>query len=200
MESVVQQAGGKFKFSKKHLPMQTTARLRSLELLIMAGLVFPVTHTAANGIPPGAEADPKKRKMLLLDTGIFQRILGLNLSDFLFDSTSTLINKGTIAEQFWGLEYLKYGSPWAPPALYYWHRELPSANAEVDYIVQQGGDLLPVEVKASTKGAMQSLRQFLKEKKKVFGYRFSLENFSEYEDIKSIPLYAVSSLSQIIYL
>lgn len=200
MESVVQQAGGKFKFSKASSNANHGQIKEALELLIMAGLVFPVTHTAANGIPPGAEADPKKRKMLLLDTGIFQRILGLNLSDFLFDPASTLINKGTIAEQFWGLEYLKYGSPWAPPALYYWHRELPSANAEVDYIVQQGGDLLPVEVKSSTKGAMQSLRQFLKEKKKVFGYRFSLENFSEYEDIKSIPLYAVSSLSQITYL
>jgi len=200
MESVVQQAGGKFKFSKASSNANHGQIKEALELLIMAGLVFPVTHTAANGIPTGAEADPKKRKMLLLDTGIFQRILGLNLSDFLFDPASTLINKGTIAEQFWGLEYLKYGSPWAPPALYYWHRESPSANAEVDYIVQQGVDLLPVEVKSSTKGAMQSLRQFLKEKKKKFGYRFSLENFSEYEDIKSIPLYAVSSLSEINYL
>ncbi len=43
---------------------------------------------------------------------------------------------------------------------------------------------------------MQSLRQFLKEKNKLCGYRFSLENFSEYEDIKSLPLYAVSNLDK----
>lgn len=77
--------------------------------------------------------------------------------------------------------------------MYYWHRESPNANAEVDYVVQQGADLMPVEVKSSGKGSMQSLRQFLKEKNKPFGYRFSLENFSEYSDIKSLPLYAVSN-------
>lgn len=192
MASVVQQAGGKFMYSKASTNANHGQVKEALELLIMAGLVLPVTHTAANGIPPGAEADPKKRKMLLLDSGIFQRILGLNLSDFLFDPTSTLINKGVIAEQFWGLEYLKYSPPWSPPSLYYWHREAPNANAEVDYVVQIGADLLPVEVKASGKGAMQSLRQFLKDKDKPFGYRFSLENFSEYEGVKSLPLYAVS--------
>ncbi|MCF8244350.1 MAG: AAA family ATPase [Saprospiraceae bacterium] len=194
MESVVQQTGGKFMYSKASATANHGQIKEALELLIMAGLVLPVTHTAANGIPPGAEADPKKRKMLLLDTGIFQRILGLDLSDFLFDPAATLINKGVIAEQFWGLEYLKYNSPWSPPSLYYWHRESANANAEVDYVMQVGADLLPIEVKSSGKGAMQSLRHFLKEKGKPFGYRFSLENFSEYGDIKSFPLYAVSNL------
>ena len=192
-ESVVQQTGGKFVFNKASAIANHGQIKEALELLIMASLVLPVTHTAANGIPPGAEIDPKKRKMLLLDTGIFQRILGLNLADFLFNPASTLVNKGVIAEQFWGLEYLKYGSPFAPPALFYWHRESPNANAEVDYVVQKGTDLLPVEVKSSGKGSMQSLRQFLKEKNRAFGYRFSLENFSEYENIKAMPLYAVSN-------
>ncbi len=165
-----------------------------MQLLILAGWIIPVTHTAANGIPAGAEIDSKKRKMLLLDTGIFQRILGLNLAEFLFEPDSAVHNKGVIAEQFWGLEYVKYGSPFTPPALYYWHRESPNANAEVDYVIQQGADLFPVEIKASGKGSMQSLQQFLKEKNKPFGYRFSLENFSDYEDIRSFPLYAVSNL------
>jgi hypothetical protein len=40
-----------------------------------------------------------------------------------------------------------------------------------------------------------SPRQFLKDKGKPFGYRFSLENFSEYEGVKSLPLYAVSHLA-----
>ena len=196
LESVVQQAGGKFVFNRASVSANHGQIKEALDLLIMAGWVLPVTHTAANGIPPGAEIDPKKRKMLLIDTGIFQRILGLDLAEFLFDPASTIVNKGALAEQFWGLEYVKYGSPFSPPALFYWHREAASANAEVDYVVQQGADLLPVEIKASGKGSMQSLRQFLKVKNKPFGYRFSLENFSEYEDVKSMPLYAVSSLKQ----
>lgn len=193
-ESVVRQAGGKFMFSKASANANLQQIKEALHLLTLAGWVIPVTHTAANGIPPGAEIDPKKRKMLLLDTGIFQRILGLNLSEFLFDPNASLQNKGVIAEQFWGLEHLKYDLPFTPPALYYWHRESPNANAEVDYVIQRGADLLPVEVKASGKGSMQSLRQFLKEKNKPFGYRFSLENFSEYQQVRSFPLYAVSSL------
>lgn len=193
-ESVVQQAGGKFIFTKASATSNLAQIKDALQLLILAGWVIPVTHTAANSIPPGAEIDPKKRKMLLLDTGVYQRILGLNLSEFLFDPDTSLRNKGVIAEQFWGLEYLKYDSPFTPPALYYWHRESNNANAEVDYIIQSGADLLPVEVKASGKGSMQSLRQFLKEKNKPFGYRFSLENYSQYQDIRSLPLYAVSGL------
>jgi hypothetical protein len=195
MESVVHQAGGKFKFNKASENANHGQIKEALELLIMAGLVLPVTHTAANGIPPGAEMDPKKRKMMLLDTGIFQRILGLNLVDFLFDPSGGLINKGVIAEQFWGLEFLKYRTPFIQPALYYWHRESPNANAEVDFVVQKGAEMLPIEVKASGQGSMQSLRQFLKEKNKTYGYRFSLENFSEYNDIKSFPLYAVSNFA-----
>lgn len=193
MESVVRQTGGKFTFQQASPSANHNQIREALDLLIMAGLVIPVTHTAANGIPPGAEIDPKKRKMLLLDTGIFQRILGLNMADFLFDPSATLINKGAIAEQFWGLEYLKYGSPWSPPALFYWHRESAGSNAEVDYVVQKGAGLFPIEVKSSGKGGMQSLRQFLKDKNRPFGYRFSLENFSEYEGIKSLPLYAVAN-------
>lgn len=196
LESVVRQTGGKFVFNKASASANHGQIKEALDLLIMSGLVLPVTHTAANGIPPGAEIDPKKRKMILLDTGIYQRILGLNLADFLFDPASTLVNKGVIAEQFWGLEFLKYNSPFTQPDLYYWHRELPTANAEVDYIVQKGATLLPIEVKSSGKGSMQSLRQFLKEKNKPFGYRFSLENFSEYQDVKVMPLYAVSNFVQ----
>jgi len=160
----------------------------------MAGWVIPVAHTAANGLPLGAEVNIKKRKMLLLDTGLFQRIMGLDLADFLFDGTALPINRGALAEQFWGLEYLKYANPWSPPSLYYWHREARSANAEVDYVVQIGGGIFPVEVKSSGSGRMQSLRQFLQDKGRPFGYRFALENFSAYEDVKCVPLYAVSSL------
>lgn len=194
-ESVVQQAGGKFVYTKAASDSSHLQIKEALDLLTMAGWVIPITHTAANGLPLGAEANRKKRKMILLDTGVFQRILGLDLNDFLFNATTSPINKGAIAEQFWGLEYLKYSSPWSPPDLYYWHREARNANAEVDYVIPMGGGIFPVEVKSSGSGRMQSLRQFLEEKNLGYGYRFSLENFSEYELVKSVPLYAVSSIT-----
>ena len=193
-ESVVQQTGGKFVYTKASPNSSHYFVKEAVEMLIMAGLVVPVTHTAANGLPLGAESDSKKRKMMVFDTGIFQRILGLNLSDFLFDESSAVVNKGSIAEMFFGLEYQKYGSPFTKDSLYYWHREAAGSNAEVDYIIQQEADIVPVEIKSSQKGGMQSLRQFLKIKTGGYGYRVSLENFSTYEDIKVMPLYAISNL------
>jgi predicted AAA+ superfamily ATPase len=197
-ESVVQQAGGKFVYAKAATDSSLLQIKEALELLIMAGWVMPITHTAANGLPLGAEVDLKKRKMILVDTGIYQRILGLDLSDFLFTDIPSPVNKGAIAEQFWGLEYLKYSTPWSPPGLYYWHREARNANAEVDYVMPMSGGIFPVEVKSSGSGSMQSLHKFLKEKNQVYGYRFSLENFSEYGAVKCIPLYAISSIPDLV--
>jgi predicted AAA+ superfamily ATPase len=197
-ESVVQQAGGKFVYAKAATDSSLLQIKEALELLIMAGWVMPITHTAANGLPLGAEVDLKKRKMILVDTGIYQRILGLDLSDFLFTDIPSPVNKGAIAEQFWGLEYLKYSTPWSPPGLYYWHREARNANAEVDYVMPMSGGIFPVEVKSSGSGSMQSLHKFLKEKNQFYGYRFSLENFSEYGAVKCIPLYAISSIPDLV--
>lgn len=160
----------------------------------MAGLVYPVTHTAANGIPIGAEVNIKYRKYLLFDTGIVQRILGLSIGDMLMGDDLQAINKGAIAELHVGLELLKNTSPYQPGALYYWRRESRNSQAEVDYVIQQQADIVPVEVKSGTKGAMQSMYLFLEEKKRAKGIRFSLENFSRVNQIDVYPLYAVRNL------
>lgn len=193
-ESVVQQSGGKFVFSKAATEANLKQIKVAIDLLIMAGLVYPVTHSSANGIPLGAESDPKKRKMLLFDTGIFQRLLGLNVAEVLISDQFSMINKGSFAELFVGLELLKSGSCYQQHSLFYWQREALNANAEIDYLIQKKQDLLPIEVKAGTKGSMQSLFLFLKEKNKSSGVRFSLENFAAYDQIRVFPLYAVSNL------
>lgn len=193
-ESVAMQTGGKFVYSKAAPDTRHAQIKEALNLLIMAGLVIPVTHSAANGIPLGAQSDPGKRKMLLYDTGIFQRALGLPLSDLILNDDFESINKGAIAELSVGLEMMKYSNPLAPPDLFYWHKETAGSNAEVDYVIQQLTDILPVEVKSSRQGSMQSLYAFLKEKKRNKGVRFSLENFSRFQNIDVYPLYAVSSL------
>lgn len=191
-DSVVQQAGGKFVYAKAHSQSNHKQIKEAVDLLIMAGWVITVTHTSANGLPLGAESDDKKRKLILLDTGIFQRILGLNMADILFKKETDVINKGAIAEQYAGLEILKAGSCYRPEPLYFWHREAKSSNAEVDYVVQREQQIIPVEIKSGRQGSMQSLHLFLQEKKSPYGVRFSLENFSGYDKIKVYPLYAVS--------
>ena len=104
------------------------------------------------------------------------------------------INAGNIAEIFTALEILSYSNPETRNLLFYWHRESRSSNAEVDYLLQKGGQIIPLEVKAGTKGQMQSIRQFMAERDTEYGIRVSLENFSCYEKIRVLPLYAISKL------
>ena len=193
-DSTVQQTGSKFKYSRVVSEANHKQIKEALDLLMMAGLVIPVTHTSANGIPLGAESDIKKRKMLIFDTGVFQRLSGLNIPEVLFGEGFDPVNKGNIAELFVGLELLKASSCYHNKDLFYWHREALNSNAEVDYLIQKGRDIIPIEVKSGTKGSMQSLYLFLKEKKKPYGIRFSLENFSSYGNIRSFPLYWVAEM------
>jgi uncharacterized protein len=195
-DSVINQNGGKFKFINSATNSSLLQIKDTIHLLKMAGLVIPVTHTSGNGIPLGAEVDNKKQKLILIDTGIFQRILGLNIGQLMANNDFDAINKGAIAEMAVGLEWLKYGSPTQQESLYYWQREKTNANAEVDYIFQSGDSVLPVEVKSSKKGSMQSIYQFLHEKNKKRGIRISLENFSSYDSIEVVPVYAISTLRE----
>lgn len=192
-EAVSKQMGNKFTFTKASNNLSHIQIREALQLLILAGLVIPVIHSSANGIPLGAELDVKKRKMLILDTGLFQRILNLDLSLITIEDDLKLVNKGAIAEMFFGLEWLKYNNPFTQTQLYYWHRENKSSNAEVDYVIQKQTKILPIEIKSSSKGSMQSLRIFLSEKKITQGVRFSLENFSRLNDVLIYPLYAINN-------
>jgi predicted AAA+ superfamily ATPase len=193
-DSVVQQTGGKFTYTKVGQEYNTRQLKESLALLQKAGLVIPVIHSAASGIPLGAQINPKKQKMLLLDTGILQRLQDLQLSNILLSNDFNLINKGNMAELFVGLELLKACPANRSPRLYYWQREKLNSQAEVDYVIQKNEEIIPIEVKSGTTGAMQSLHLFLKEKNTAYGIRTSLENFAQYSSIKVIPLYAISSV------
>jgi len=190
-DSVVNQTGKKFVYANVSENYTHRQLKDALSLLIKAGLVIPVTHTAANGIPLGAEANTKKQKMLLLDTGILQSLLGLPLAEFWAYDDFPIVNKGGITELFVGLELLKSASPYRQTDLYYWHRESKGSNAEIDYVVQSGADIIPIEVKSGTKGAMQSMRMFLQEKKSPYGIRTSLENYGEIPGIRIVPVYGV---------
>jgi len=192
-QAIVEQAGGKFNYAK--VEQYNTRQIKeSIELLQKAGLVIPVISTSANEIPLGAEANHKKQKFILLDTGIFQRLLGLELSDILFSSNFSVVNKGYIAEQMVGLELLKALPSYDQYQLYYWQREVEKSQAEVDYVVQRGEKIIPIEVKSGTTGKMQSLHLFLNTKKSEYGIRTSLENFAQYDRIKVVPLYAIGNI------
>lgn len=192
--SIAHQAGGKFQYSTVAQGEAIHGYKGALELLIKAGLAYRICHSSANGIPLGAQIDEKKFKVILFDLGIHQRLLGLNLSGHMLKKPIDLISKGNLAELFVGLELIAYDAPGIRSQLFYWHRESKGSNAEVDYVFQRGSDILPIEVKAGTKGGMKSLFLFLAEKGLKYGVRFSHENFARMEKIEVIPIYAVSTV------
>lgn len=205
LRSVALQVGNKFVMSQAASDVHSSVVRDALHLLSLAGLIVPVTHTDGNGIPLGAEANDKYVKYLFMDQGLMQTMLNIPASDILLSSEQDLVNKGPFSEMFAGLELMKYSDCLRKSELYYWQHMSKNGKAEVDYLVPMNGRVLPVEVKASTKGSMQSLYLFMRKRHLEHAVRTSLENFGrfEYDDPESeneirhvdvIPLYALSNL------
>jgi predicted AAA+ superfamily ATPase len=192
--TVMEQTCKKFTYSKASEEANIDQVKEALQLLEMAGLIYPVCHSSATGIPIGAKINRKFTKYLPFDTGILQRFLGLNIGEILIGETLEQINKGDIAELFVGLEMLKAMLTNTRSQLYYWQREKNGSQAEIDYLIQKGEKIVPIEVKSGTTGKMQSLHLFMNEKQSEYGIRTSLENFSKYDKIRVYPLYAIGQI------
>jgi predicted AAA+ superfamily ATPase len=202
LHSVAEQIGRKFTYSNVIGNNRAEKVKDALELLRDAGLIIPVVHTAANGLPLGAQTNDKFIKYLFLDSGLLLRQMGLEqpngaaqiLGEILTCDAADLVNKGNVTEMVAGLELLKYQTPTLRHDLYYWQNLSRGSQAEVDYVLANSGAVTPLEIKAGTAGKMKSLYQFLSDRKLPMGIRSSLENFGQLEKVKIIPLYAVSNL------
>lgn len=211
LRSAAIQATQKFTYTQVGGGYKAGEIKKALEMLILAGILTPVTHTDANGLPLGSEADNTYRKFLLLDTGLMLRLLNMALGEttqittqILTDNAADLVNKGPIAEQIVGLEMLRYKTPNLRHELYYWVRQAKNSQAEIDYITNYNQTILPIEVKAGTQGGMKSLWSFMRDKKLIQAIRCSLENFGTFtytdnEDntIRNVnihPIYAISRM------
>jgi len=196
-DSVMHQTEGKFVYERAVPGTPAITARRALDILIMSGLVHPVTHTAANGIPLGAERNSKFRRIIPCDTGIFLQTLGLR-SEILLAKEFTAVNRGSLAEIFVGLELTKAASYYKQNELFCWQRSANAGSskgsAQIDFLIQKGYDIIPIEVKSGTQGSMQSLRLFMKEKNIKRGIRTSLENFGRSGDIDIYPLYAIGNV------
>ena len=187
--------GQKFKFS--NIPGEYRKRdlLPSLDLLIKAGVAHKIVHSSAAGIPLGATANGEKFKTLFLDVALAQTILGLDTTSWLLDPELNLINKGAITEAFVGQELLAYSLFDVKAQLYYWHREAKASSAEVDYLIQKGNQIIPIEVKSGAAGKLRSLKIFLDDhKNSEYSVRFSSLNYDVTNGIQNIPLYAVAKV------
>lgn len=197
LRSVALQAGTKFVFAQASREVPSTSIRECLRLLTLAGLITPVKHTTANGLPLGAEENEKYIKYLFLDFGLMQTFLGLPAEDILLASEVDFVNKGATSEMFAGLELLKAHDCFVKAEMFYWQNTEKGTSGEIDYLAAIDGKIFPIEVKANTQGKMQSLHLFMQKRASSYGIRSSLENVASYSHggrlIKVIPLYAISS-------
>lgn len=205
LRSVALQAGGKFTYSAAARDVRSTVIKEILELLTLAGLIVPVTHSDGTGLPLGAEQNNNYVKYLFFDLGVMQTILDIPTANVLLASDVDFVNKGAASEMFAGLEMLKYQDCFIKAEMFYWQNMTRNSSAEVDYLTTRNGKVLPVEVKASTQGSMPSLWMFMRKRRLHEAVRTSLENFGQYDyhdpellneqrHVEVIPLYALSNL------
>ena len=93
-----------------------------------------------------------------------------------------LINKGGLAEQFAGQQIRVAQSYISKPQLYYWQKT-SGGQAELDYIIQYGNTIVPIEIKSGKSGSMKSLHHFMQKKNLDLAIRFNA-NQAETLDIK----------------
>jgi predicted AAA+ superfamily ATPase len=164
LSSIIAQTGGKFIYTNSDVQLSYKQAKESTDLLELSKLVIRIMSCHANGIPLGGDINPKSNKFILLDTGLYLHECGLDLSDLIAKSPSDFINSGKLAKMLVGLELAKSADAFTDTSLFYWHREAANSTAEVDYLMQHSGAVLPIEVKAGTQGAMKSLHMLMKEK------------------------------------
>jgi predicted AAA+ superfamily ATPase len=186
------------RFVYAHVPGEHRARelAPALDLLEKAGVLHRVLQSPGSGCPLRAGARPDRFKIVLLDVGLTQALLGLDTAELILDPATAITHRGAIAEAFVGQEMIAYASPWAGRELFYWHREARGSSAEVDYLFEESGEVIPIEVKSGGRGRLTSMRLFLEKNRTMspFGIRFSLHPFSIVDDLQSWPLYAVTGL------
>ena len=201
--------GEKFKYSNVSREEKSTTIKEALDSLSLARIITQVNHTDANGLPLGAEVNEKYFKIYFLDVGLGSSVLDLNILSFPIDQDLVLVNSGKISEQFIAQHLLHFRSLNESPALYYWHREVRSASAEIDFVVAFGGKVIPIEVKAGTSGSLKSLHYFLRDKDLNWGVRFCSQRPSVSSEqvtlstgecrsyqLLSLPLYLVEELAR----
>ena len=169
----------------------------ALEQLGWAGLVNKVLVTNASGIPLQMGVKENKFKLVFLDLGLVNTANKLDIQTT-WDTDLMQINSGALAEQFVGQEFLAYESSYLNSQLYYWERDKKGSMAEVDYVIQLGSRIIPIEVKAGATGRLRSLNQFIIEKDAPFGIRISKHPLSFYDKVLSVPIYLISQLPRLI--
>jgi predicted AAA+ superfamily ATPase len=197
------QVGKKWVHARVNPSDRAQATQAALEALSKARVAHQVFHSSANAVPLAAERKDGTYKVLFLDVGLMGAQLGVRASDWVQPQDFARANEGAVAEQWIGQHLLDLRRIFQAPHLHYWVREKAGSSAEVDYVVEHGSRIIPVEVKAGASSRMKSLHVFLGEKPSaILGVHFSVQLMAWAPDRKvlRLPFYLVEQLERLVNL
>ncbi len=129
-------------------------------------------HSSADTVPLGAEIKIRISKFLFIDIGLLLSAQGLPPQSII-NSKLELANRGSLAEQFVGQQLLYAKPGYVNPELYYWQPPRSETQAEVDFLYVHANEIIPVEVKAGSRGTIKSLHSYIIKKQANQAIRIS---------------------------
>jgi predicted AAA+ superfamily ATPase len=169
------------------------ARAREYEYALMwltdCGLVHKVHRAAAPRLPLKAYEDLKAFKLFLADVGLLSCMTRLR-GDVLLDGNDLFMEfKGALTEQY-VLQQLK---TLRGIETYYWTND--RNTAEVDFLLDTGAAVVPLEVKAETNLQSKSLKAYADKFHPPLSVRSSASDYKREDWLLNLPLYAVGTIA-----
>lgn len=158
----------------------------ALEWLFDAGMLLRVPRTKRGELPLKAYADMGAFKIFLLDVGLLTAMAEVPASAMV-EKESQLLHgfKGGLTEQYVMQQLHSLGQL----GIYYWSAD--NSSGEIDFLVQRGEEIIPIEVKAEENLQSKSLAAFCKRYGLTAAYRFSMSGYRDQGWMCNVPLYAI---------
>lgn len=172
------------KFQYKLIRKGATAGLfgDSIAWLVFSGVVLRCDRVRRGEMPLTAFRDVASFKLYLSDVGLLSAFTGITPESIIRKELPELY-RGSLAENYIAQTLQAKGYE-----LYYWTSDSPAA--EVDFVIQKQGRVIPVEVKSGEHVRAKSLQHFVKLYASEKVIRLSEKNFGTDENVCAVPLYA----------
>ncbi len=171
------------------------ARAKDYETTIMwlsdCGLVHKISRVNAAGIPLRANEDLKAFKLFVVDVGLLGCMAGLRQRTLLDGNALFVEFKGALTEQY-VCQQLKTIEDLE---VYYYTND--RGSCEVDFVVDTGEQIVPVEVKAEVNLRAKSLKTYQEKFSPEVSIRTSMSDYKKEEWLVNLPLYAIDQLKAV---
>ena len=171
------------------------ARAKEYETAIMwlcdCGLVHKVSRVNTAGIPLRAYEDLKAFKLFLVDVGLLGCMAGLRQRTLLDGNALFVEFKGALTEQYVCQQLKTIESL----DVYYYTND--RGSCEVDFVVDTGERIVPVEVKAEINLKAKSLKTYREKFSPEVAVRTSMADYKKEDWLVNLPLYAIDQIAQI---